>query len=332
MRRASTAPDFVGGTHNKPRASRLISLPSRAMGVSEGDAGSGGDTGWDALGLDPRLLRALTKKRYRAPTPVQARAIPLVLAGKDVVARAHTGSGKTAAYLLPAIHKIMQSDVSGAPAPNPRALVLVPTRELAHQVKKEAAFILGKCAPEKRAGELPASGCASGVLREFAGAPPEVLVATPARVAECVRDGLFPPDALRAGLELLVLDEADLLLSFGYEDNIRAVVQAVHRGCQCMLLSATSGGDELARLQALVLHHPVHLDVGDDASAKRSGENRSGESGANAEDAPSNAVGPRVSHAVVKCPAKDKLLYVMALLRLGLCQSSCVYNHCRPRW
>ena len=58
------------------------------MGVSEGDAGSGGDTGWDALGLDPRLLRALTKKRYRAPTPVQARAIPLVLAGKDVVARA----------------------------------------------------------------------------------------------------------------------------------------------------------------------------------------------------------------------------------------------------
>ena len=130
MRRASTAPDFVGGTHNKPRASRLISLPSRAMGVSEGDAGSGGDTGWDALGLDPRWLRALTKKRYRAPTPVQARAIPLVLAGKDVVARAHTGSGKTAAYLLPAIHKIMQSDVSGAPAPNPRALVLVPTREL----------------------------------------------------------------------------------------------------------------------------------------------------------------------------------------------------------
>ena len=74
------------------------------------------------------MLRALTKKRYRAPTPVQARAIPLVLAGKDVVARAHTGSGKTAAYLLPAIHKIMQSDVSGAPAPNPRAQP--PTREL----------------------------------------------------------------------------------------------------------------------------------------------------------------------------------------------------------
>ena len=91
----------------------------------------------------------------------------------------------------------------------------MPTRELAHQVKKEASFILGKCAPSLRAGELPASGCASGVLREFAGAPPEVLVATPARAAECIRGGLFPPGALKNGLELLVLDEADLLLSFG---------------------------------------------------------------------------------------------------------------------
>ena len=77
------------------------------MGGGEGEGGGGG--GWSSLGLDPRLLRALTKKQYRAPTAVQARAIPLVLEGKDVVARAHTGSGKTAAYLLPAIHKIMQS-------------------------------------------------------------------------------------------------------------------------------------------------------------------------------------------------------------------------------
>jgi hypothetical protein len=70
----------------------------------------------------------------------------------------------------------MTRDAAGAGAPpsNPRALILVPTRELAHQVKKEASFILGKCAPSLRAGELPASGCAAGVLREFAGAPPEV--------------------------------------------------------------------------------------------------------------------------------------------------------------
>ena len=75
------------------------------MGAESGDAGDG----WMTLGLDPRLLRALTKKRYRAPTAVQSQAIPLVLEGKDVAARAHTGSGKTAAYLLPAIHKIVTS-------------------------------------------------------------------------------------------------------------------------------------------------------------------------------------------------------------------------------
>ena len=274
------------------------------MGIDKGDAG------WDALGLDPRLLRALTKKRYRAPTPVQSRAIPLVLEGKDVVARAHTGSGKTAAYLLPAIHKIMQSGDAGGDAPNPRALVLVPTRELAHQVKKEAAFILSKCAPSLRAGELPAAGCAAGVLREFAGAPPEVLVATPARAAECVRGGLFPQGALSSGLQLLVLDEADLLLSFGYEDDIRCVAEAVQRGCQCMLLSATSS-EELTRLEALVLHHPVHLDVGEAA----------GEGGdATAEGDAAAAAGPKIAHHTVEVATRDKLLYCMALLRLGLCK------------
>ena len=276
----------------------------------------GAASDWASLGLDPRLLRALTKKQYRSPTAVQRQAIPLVLEGKDVVARAHTGSGKTAAYLLPAIHKMMQAGETDGAAlvPNPRALVLVPTRELAHQVKKEAAFILSKCAPSLRAGELPAAGCAAGVLREFAGAPPEVLVATPARAAECIRGGLFPPGALQNGLELLVLDEADLLLSFGYEDDIRCVAEAVQRGCQCMLLSATSS-KALTELQVLVLHHPVHLDVG--AEEGKDAENPEGEEG---DGGDKKGTAPAILHFTVKMPAKDKLLYCMALLRLGLCK------------
>ena len=88
------------------------------MGTESGDAGDG----WTTLGLDPRLLRALTKKRYRAPTAVQSQAIPLVLEGKDVVARAHTGSGKTAAYLLPAIHKIVPSAATAMGGAPPGAL------------------------------------------------------------------------------------------------------------------------------------------------------------------------------------------------------------------
>ena len=280
------------------------------MGDESGDAVDG----WSNLGLDPRLLRALTKKRYRAPTAVQSQAIPLVLKGKDVVARAHTGSGKTAAYLLPAIHKIVTSNdtnVGTAPQPNPRALVLVPTRELAHQVKKEAAFLLGKCAPSLRAGELPAAGCASSVLREFAGAPPEILIATPARAAECIRENLFPPNALKNGLELLVLDEADLLLSFGYEDDIKLIADTCQTGCQCMLLSATAG-EELSRLESLVLQHPVRLEVS-------SGGGNAGDE--NGDDKPnSEKNGPNIAHRTIDVPAKDKLLTTMVLLRLGVCR------------
>ena len=276
------------------------------MGTESGDAGDG----WTTLGLDPRLLRALTKKRYRSPTAVQSQAIPLVLEGKDVVARAHTGSGKTAAYLLPAIHKIITSGdtaMGGAPPSNPRALVLVPTRELAHQVKKEAAFLLGKCAPSLRAGELPAAGCASTVLREFAGAPPEILIATPARAAECVREHLFPSGALASGLELLVLDEADLLLSFGYEEDIKTLVDACEKGVQCMLLSATAG-EELARLESLVLQHPVRLDV-----SLRPDDDDGG-------DDEKKDGGPDIAHRVLNVQAKDKLLTCMSLLRLGVCR------------
>jgi ATP-dependent RNA helicase DDX56/DBP9 len=286
------------------------------MGDESGDPVDG----WASLGLDPRLLRALTKKRYRAPTAVQSQAIPLVLEGKDVVARAHTGSGKTAAYLLPAIHKIVTADdlsSGGAPLPNPRVLVLVPTRELAHQVKKEAAFLLGKCAPSLRAGELPAAGCASVVLREFAGAPPEILIATPARAAECVRESLFPPNALAGGLELLVLDEADLLLSFGYEDDIKFVFEKCRVGTQCMLLSATSGDNDenLARLESLVLQRPVRLEVSSGVGAGADAENENGEGDGN-----KNKNGPDVAHRTIRTPQKDKLLVTMALLRLGLCK------------
>ena len=266
--------------------------------------------------MDPRLLRALTKKRYRAPTAVQSQAIPLVLEGKDVVARAHTGSGKTAAYLLPAIHKIVTSAdtaMGGAPPSNPRALVLVPTRELAHQVKKEAAFLLGKCAPSLRAGELPAAGCASTVLREFAGAPPEILIATPARTAECVRENLFPSGALASGLELLVLDEADLLLSFGYEEDIKTLVDACEKGVQCMLLSATAG-EELARLESLVLQHPVRLDV-----SARPDDGGGGGGGGGGDDEKKDG-GPDIAHRVLEVRAKDKLLTCMSLLRLGACR------------
>ena len=264
---------------------------------------------WASLGLDRRILKALKRKQYNAPTAVQAQVIPLVLSGKDVVVRAHTGSGKTAAYLLPVAHIIMQNRAHGA-LPNPRAIVLVPTRELANQVTKEACSILCQCAPTLRAGELPASGCAPEILREFAGAPPEILVGTPARVVECIRCGFFPPDALNSGLDLLVLDEADMLLSFGYNHDIKCIAAEVQRGCQSILLSATTN-EELTGMQSLVLHNPVQLDLG---SLNR---NRCGQTETNAVQPVQS---PQISHYIIKLHTDDKLLYCMALFRLGLCE------------
>ena len=265
--------------------------------------------GWVSLGLDTRLIEALVKMQYCSPTPVQSRATPLVLAGKDVVALSHTGSGKTAAYLIPAIHKIMQH--TGVLL-NPRVLILVPTLELAHQVKKEASSLLSKCAPTLRAGELPADGCTSAFLREFFGAPPEILISTPSRAADSIRGRFFPPGALHANLELFVLDEADLLMSFGYEDDIRCVVDAVDRGCQCMLLSATSSS-VFSDLQALVLHNPVHLDISEEERLDIS---------ENCVDKVACAVemNPKISHFSVTVKDVDKMLYCMAFFRLGLCK------------
>mmetsp|Transcript_12445 Transcript_12445/g.44765 ORF Transcript_12445/g.44765 Transcript_12445/m.44765 type:complete len:625 (+) Transcript_12445:108-1982(+) len=270
------------------------------------------DTGWPSLGLDRGILRALAKKKFKCPTAVQSRAIPLVLAGKDVLARAHTGSGKTAAYLLPAIHKIMQCSDSKTKS-NPRVLILVPTHELAQQVMKEAVSFLVECAPTLRAGELTCSGSADVLPRNFAGVPPEILVSTPSRVAACIRGGKFPPRALNSGLEFFVLDEADLLLSFGYEDDIRCIADATERGCQCMLVSATSP-DDLSKLKAIVLHNPVNVDIALENNFV------SGRVKEEQVTTGKSAVMPLISHYALEILEKDKLLYCMALLRLGLCK------------
>ena len=265
---------------------------------------------WEQLGLDARILKALKKKGFDCPTEVQSRAIPLVLSGKDVIARAHTGSGKTLAYLLPMIHKIMR-DQEIHFLNNPRALVLVPTRELANQVKDEAALLLDLCAHSLRAGELPGAGSTDGLLREFAGAPPEVLIATPARLLQCIHDGLFPSGSLTTSLELLVLDEADLLLSYGYQEDIRRIAEVVQRGCQCMLLSATFK-DDLLSFGAFVLHNPVHLNLEDAVAQRR-------QNSLSLLDGPLTRE-PRISHFTLEVCAQDKLLYCLALLRFGLCE------------
>jgi ATP-dependent RNA helicase DDX56/DBP9 len=281
---------------------------------SDASASASGVAAWTTLGLDEGVARALTLKKCAAPTAVQRAVIPAALAGRDVVARASTGSGKTYAYLAPTLHKIVargKSGGSGGGVVGPRAIVLAPTRELAHQVRRACAALLKIVAPAMRCGELPAANVGTNVLRETAGSPPDVLVATPSRVAECARGGYFPPGALKDGLEMVVLDEADLLLSFGYVDDIKVVMKAVKRGTQVMMLSATMS-KEIEELRDVVAHKPTTLDVEDDAADA---------AGQGDDAALAGKSGPNIAHYSLKIPkAVDRLLYCMALLRLGLCK------------
>ena len=216
---------------------------------------------WRALGVRDAVARAMVARKLARPTATQRAVVPRALGGRDVCARAPTGSGKTMAYLVPMLDKICAR--GGATVVGPRGIVLTPTRELAHQTRRACAAVLRTCAPDMRAGELPVASAGTNVLRETAGSPPDVLVATPARVAECARGGYFPPGALGDGLEMVVLDEADLLLSFGYVDDIKCVMKAVKRGTQVMMLSATMS-KEIEELRDVVAHKPTTIDVDDE--------------------------------------------------------------------
>lgn len=258
-------------------------------------------------GLDPRLLRALAKKGYAAPTPVQAQAVPKVLEGKDVVARARTGSGKTMAYLLPALHKVLTGNAGRA---GWQVLVLVPTRELCEQVAEEAQSVAQHCGDVVKVtalgkGSGPGGAPTAAAQRAAVATAGQVVVATPGRVAAALGDGSLSAGVLAGRLHTLVLDEADLLLSYGYEDDLRALAPQVPRSCQCLLMSATSSSD-VERLQKLVLHSPITLDL----------TQVQGEGAAQGGDV--SGAAPEITHYGVHCERADRLLYTLAMLKLGL--------------
>ncbi|XP_053822459.1 probable ATP-dependent RNA helicase DDX56 isoform X2 [Vidua chalybeata] len=213
------------------------------------------EKGFEHMGLDGRLLRAVAELGWAVPTAIQARAIPLALEGRDVLARARTGSGKTGAYGLPLLHKLLGIKEASPAVPQAvRALVLVPSAELARQVGHTLRRLAAFCARRLRVAEL----CGHSDLadqRPVLMEQPDVVVGTPGRVLAHVAGHSL---ALRPCLELLVLDEADLLLSFGFGDDIRALLCHLPKIYQTLLVSATLN-PELEALQELVLHNPVQV-------------------------------------------------------------------------
>jgi ATP-dependent RNA helicase DDX56/DBP9 len=266
------------------------------------------------LGLDPRLLRALNKREFETPTPVQSACIPKALEGRDIVARARTGSGKTLAYLLPAFHRILSS---GKGLAGWQALVLVPTRELCEQVAEEAASLATHCGEGLTATALLAEGSAARSTVSTAG---QLVVTTPGRVATLIRDGALPAKILENALTSLVLDEADLLLSYGYESDVSVLAPLVPRSCQCMLMSATTS-DDVDRLTKLVLQSPESLDLL--ASSAKNGDDSNNtlhETGGAASEIEHRRIDlpPGCASGGPHQEVNEKLLFLLTLLRLAL--------------
>ncbi|CAN6297931.1 unnamed protein product [Urochloa humidicola] len=280
-------------------------------GGAEGipDAGDGGgeeeeeekEVSFDELGLDEQLKRALRKKGIAKATPIQQEAIPLILEGKDVVAKAKTGSGKTFAYLLPLLHELLKLSSEGRiRKPTPNAFILVPTRELCQQVYNEASSLLEFCTSKLKVVQVTASMSDKDITVALSG-PPNILVSTPACVATCISKGIMRGSSIKESLSMMILDEADLLLSYRCEDDLKALIPHIPRSCQSILMSATSSSD-VDKLTKLLLHNPFILTLTEVGRAK------------------DDVIPKNVQQFWISCDAKDKMLHILALLKFELIQ------------
>lgn len=235
------------------------------------------------LGLNAAILSALTTAGYTHPTPVQQRAIPAALAGRDLLVSSPTGSGKTAAFMLPAIHRFAEMQASGelnsrAPAAHPRnqpaepgekprkgqrvrrvaaqplLLVLTPTRELAQQVST-AADTYGKQLRRLRTVSI-LGGMPYPRQLEMLAKQPEIIVATPGRLLDHISSGKIDLSQLM----MLVLDEADRMLDMGFIDDIQTIVDATPESRQTLLFSATIDG-RMGEITRRLLRDPETIEI-----------------------------------------------------------------------
>jgi len=210
---------------------------------------------FDTLDLDPKLLRAVADSGYQTMTPIQAKAIPLVLAGRDVMGAAQTGTGKTAAFSLPLLQKMLRHEnTSTSPARHPvRALVLAPTRELADQVANNvkgysrhsllrSTVVFGGIDMKPQTAELK-----RGV---------EVVIATPGRLL----DHIEAKNCSLSQVEYVVLDEADRMLDIGFLPDLQRILSYLPKNRQTLLFSATFS-PEIKKLAQSYLQDPVLVET-----------------------------------------------------------------------
>ena len=206
---------------------------------------------FSSLGLSAELLRALTEKGYTAPTPIQIQAIPAILAHRDLMASAQTGTGKTAAFALPMLQRL--SEANGVPKGHVRALVLTPTRELAAQVA-EAVRTYGRYL-KLRSTEVYGGVNINPQIKQLRQGV-DILIATPGRLL----DHLQRRTADLSSVEMLVLDEADRMLDMGFLPAIERIIKQLPRERQTLMFSATFSAP-IRKLAGRFLANPKSIEV-----------------------------------------------------------------------
>jgi ATP-dependent RNA helicase RhlE len=205
--------------------------------------------------LDSRLMAGIKKAGYEVATPIQEAAIPLALAGHDLIGTAQTGTGKTAAFVLPILHKLLDG-----PRRTARALIVTPTRELAEQIN-DVIRDLASGTQIRSATIYGGVGTMPQVRALRDGV--EILVACPGRLLDLVAQG----SARLGGIEILVLDEADRMFDMGFLPDVRKIIRAVPAKRQTMLFSATFP-KEIEELAGMSLHQPERISLGISAPAQ----------------------------------------------------------------
>mmetsp|Transcript_111180 Transcript_111180/g.166552 ORF Transcript_111180/g.166552 Transcript_111180/m.166552 type:complete len:664 (-) Transcript_111180:91-2082(-) len=255
----------------------------------------------ETIGIDNRLKKAVQRLGHVRPTLVQSKCLPLAItSGRDLLVRAKTGSGKTLAYCLPVLHKILQGKASNPEDHAVRAVILVPTRELCSQVYKTLQSLIYYCDEIVSLAVLSAArGRGEKSKQDFVRQKamlrdrPDVIVATPAGLLTHIRSEDVD---LKASVETLVVDEADLVLSFGYSNDISEIMKALPKICQGFLMSATLS-PELNSLKKIVLHSPVVLKLEQEEKDRSAG---------------------KLMQFYLTLPKKDKNLVIYVFLKLGL--------------
>jgi ATP-dependent RNA helicase RhlE len=201
------------------------------------------------LGLSPSLARNAQKLNYTEPTPIQAEAIPAVLAGRDVVGTAQTGTGKTAAFVLPLLHTILERGRGKG-----SALILTPTRELAQQVE---TVVRGLAAGTQLRSTVVIGGMPAYPQEKALRAGVDIVVATPGRLLDHLESGFYRPE----GPHTLILDEADQMFDLGFLPTIKRIIARLPAKRQTLLFSATMPA-EIEHLCRAILNDPVTVAVG----------------------------------------------------------------------